>query len=277
MNDTDIPGVPPLPSVSPRFGNVIPPNFNPTAAQQPREEDTTNPDEFDTRTINTQAPTHPDGTPMLAEPNHKVTPLDLATARAIVRQRAAQWEGADADAEKFSNTPQRHTVRDSTRKYAFTGVRLAYVSSEAPEKTRWTDIELYRTDGGIYIIHKVGVTTLVHLENCEQLVRYHKRHTPGIDGIASDELPPEERDACPDCQPDLDYMLHNEPAALKFERDRHQVSIRETPEGAVQALHTVKNGVKKLGLLAGSALQMASDREPMLAAIFYGLEKDTDK
>lgn len=262
-----------IPTVSPRFGAVVPPTFHPDGPRytQPDRDDDVNPDEFEARKIDAQAPTNPDGTPMLAKPSHKVTPLDLATARNIVKERKNLWTGQDAD-QIFTDKIERFDVRDSTRRYVFNGVRLAYVSSESPDpdKTRWTDIEIYRTEGGMYIVHRVGVTSLVHLENCEQLVRYHKRHTPGINGIASDELPPQDREPCPDCKPDLWNLLKTEPAVLKFERDRHQVFICETPENAVQALHTVKNGVKKLGSLAGSALQMASDRDPLLAAIFYG-------
>lgn len=261
-----------VPTVSPRFGAIVPAPFTPIRDRADALEQTFNPDDFETRELDVKAPTNPDGTPKLADSSHKVSPLDLARAQQVVQERRSLWDGQDADEEPFTTDPKPHVVRDSTRRYAFNGVRLAYVSSEKPFKTRWTEIEVYRTQGGIYIVHRIGVTTLAHLEDCEQLKRYHKRYTPGINAIASDEFPPEKREPCEDCKPDLQFMLHNEPAALKFERDRHQVHICETPEGVIQALHTPNRdtGKRELGSLAGSAVSMAADRDPLLASVFYG-------
>lgn len=261
-----------VPTVSPRFGAIIPPPFSPTRDRLESTEQAFNPDDFETRKLDVKAPTNSDGSPILAAAGHRITPLDMAKATEVVRSRTALWEGRDADQAPFTTTPKQHVVRDSTRRYAFTGTRLAYVSSEKPFKNRWTEIEVYRTQGGIYIVHRIGVTTLVHLEDCDQLKRYHKRYCPGINGIASDELAPEDRDPCPDCNPDLAALLHSEPAILKFERDRHQVHICETPEDVIQALHTPNRdtGKKELGSLAGSAVSMSSDRDPLLASVFYG-------
>lgn len=259
------------PTVSPRFGSIIPATFNPEAeSNEIPLEQSSNPDHFETRHFDTVAPTNPDGTPVLAKPGHRVTPLELAKAVQMVQARHDLWDGRDADGKPFDNTAALHSVRDSTRRYEFMGTRLTYVSSHAPGKTRWTEIELYRTQGGMYIAHKVGRTTLVHSTDCEELRKYNKRYTPGIDGIGRDELPPNKRDACPTCRPDMHTLLHSDPLSLKFERDRHTVHTCETPEEAIQALHNVRHGVRSLGTLAGSALSMASDRDPVLASVFYG-------
>jgi hypothetical protein len=254
----------PIP-VSPRFGAALPPPLAPPRTPEPDY----NPDEFETRTLDAVADTNPDGTPILTEPSHKVTPLDLQKAAQIVEARKRMWDGMDSDEQPYNPEPVWHTIRDSTRKYRFEGVRLAAVSSERGHKTRWTDIEIFRTTGGLFIVHRVGVTTLVHLDDCEQLRKYHKRYTPGIEGIASDEFGPADRQPCPTCKPPFKELLHTEPALLRFERDRHTVSIEATAEGMIQALHTNKDGDRQLGSLAASALQFSADRNPEIASVFY--------
>lgn len=264
------------PPVSPRFAGVVPPNFTPRPRTIHTGEDPANPDEFPTRELNGTVDPNPDGTPKLAAPEHHVTPLDLARAADIVRERAILWDGKDADETPFTDTPAQYVVRDHRYRYSFPGVRLAYVSSETTVKPRWTEIEIYRTEGGLWITHRVAVTTVAHVDNCAVLRRYHKTFAQGVGQIASDEMAPADRTACPECigtNRRLHDMLHEDPASIKFERDRHQVSISETPESAIQTLHTTKRGVKNLGSLAASAIQMASDRSPHMAAVFYGTPK----
>lgn len=262
-----------VPTVSPRFGSIVPATFHPESAASggvvPLEQ-SENPDHFETRHFDTLAPTNPDGSPLLAKPGHRVTPLDLQKAVEMVQSRHELWDGRDADGKPFSTTPTLHNVRDSTRRYEFMGTRLAYVSSAIPSKTRWTEIEIYRTQGGMYIVHRAGRTTLAHSTDCEELRMYRKRYTPGIDGIARDELPADKRDPCPECNPNVWLLLNTDPLSLKFERDRHTVHACETPEEAIQSLYSVRHSRRELGTLAGSALSMASDRDPVLASVFYG-------
>ena len=53
---------------------------------------------------------------------------------------------------------QQYTVKDHDRAFSFRGVLLGHASSESPFKKRWTEMSIYRTDGGTYIISGVGQT-----------------------------------------------------------------------------------------------------------------------
>lgn len=224
------------------------------------------------RVVTSAAPTHPDGSPILVQPHHRVTPLDLDRARALVERNRARWETSDADRVPFDDTPSRQSIRDATRRYVFEGVRLAYVSSEKPHKSRWTDISIYRTIGNLFITHRVGVSGVVHLADCVELDKPGST-TCGIGNLAPDELPPEERDPCPRClgsEEEYQAVLHSDPASLRFERDRHSATISTTPEEAIRTLKTSRGEHRVLGSLAGSAVRMAADRDPMMCAVFYG-------
>lgn len=224
------------------------------------------------RVVTSQAPTHPDGSPILAQPHHGVTPLDLDKARDLVARNSGKWTTSDADGVPFDDTPARRTIRDATRRYVFEGVRLAYVSSEKPHKSRWTDISIFRTVGNLFITHRVGVSSVVHLADCSTLDKPGST-TCGIGNLAADELPPEERDACPNClrtEGEYQAVLHSDPGSLRFERDRHSATISTTPEEAIRTLKTSRGEHRVLGSLGGSAVRMAADRDPMMCAVFYG-------
>lgn len=223
------------------------------------------------RVVTSQAPTNSDGSPILVQPHHRVSPLDLSKAQNIVSRNREKWANSDADRVPFDDTVKRCEVRDSSRRFIFDGVRLSYVSSEKPHKTRWTDISIYRTDGNLFVTHRVGVSSIVHRLDCEELAKPGST-TCGLSGIADDELPTEERDPCPRCLPGEAYqdLLHSEPSALRFERDRHSVTVSTTPEDAIRTLKTTRGSHRVLGSLSGSAVRMAADRDPMMCAVFYG-------
>lgn len=200
----------------------------------------------------------------------RVTPLDLAQAQRIVDSRHKQWDGQDADELPFSFTEQQYTVHDGMRRYVFKGLRLAYVSSERGHKPRWTDIVIYKTSGGRYLTDRVGVSAVAHVGNCPVLSQYGRKIAAGVDSIASTELAATERTPCNVCRPDLHVLLHSDPASLLFERDRHVVVLADTPEKLIESLHQQREGRMILGSLAASALQLAADRDPVLASRFYG-------
>lgn len=253
---------PVLPS---RFSDALPVKLNPG-------EDNSNPDNYPERDLSVLQAPQIGGKPLLMNPKAKrtVTPLDLAQAAELVHDRHKQWDGTDADRVPFDPTPTPLVVRDSNRKYTFTGTRLAYVSSESAGKAQWTEITIYRTNSGIYITHRVAVTTIAHVIGCPILTRYHKRYTTGVAALAEDEFGPEDRVPCPDCKPDLTALATDDPLSLCYERDRHTVIISEYPESLIQSLHKVRHGKKSLGPLAASALQLAADRDTNLASVFYG-------
>lgn len=51
---------------------------------------------------------------------------------------------------------EQFTVQDGRRQVQFEGRRLASASSEASGKRRWVEFTLYRTAGGMYVLHGIG-------------------------------------------------------------------------------------------------------------------------
>ena len=58
---------------------------------------------------------------------------------------------------------QPYEVRDGSRLITFDGVLLGAVSSKRPSSPRWSEYHLYRTEGGVYVLEKVGRSTVVHM------------------------------------------------------------------------------------------------------------------
>lgn len=55
---------------------------------------------------------------------------------------------------------QKYTVVDNTRSIVFTGILLGHASSAEEKKTRWTEMTIYLTDAGQYIVAGVGQSTV---------------------------------------------------------------------------------------------------------------------
>lgn len=52
------------------------------------------------------------------------------------------------------------TVHDRDRELTFTGVLLGRSSSQAPGKRRWSEVTIYRTEAGKYVVEGVGRTNV---------------------------------------------------------------------------------------------------------------------
>lgn len=52
----------------------------------------------------------------------------------------------------------QYTIPDRRRTLTFTGVRLAH-SATRPRDGRWHEVEIFRTDDGQYVVHKMGGST----------------------------------------------------------------------------------------------------------------------
>jgi hypothetical protein len=51
---------------------------------------------------------------------------------------------------------QPFCLKDEDRNIEFRGRLLASASSEEPGKTRWTEVEIYKTVGGNYVVSTIG-------------------------------------------------------------------------------------------------------------------------
>lgn len=148
---------------------------------------------------------------------------------------------------------QTYQVRDGARLLTFEGDRLGYVSSKRPGNPRWTEMSVYRTQGGQYILEKVGVSRVMHMSGCPNIIqkipRFQEAH-PGAD--------PEDNDFQYDsCVPD-EYDF----TKLLVEEDRFWATIAERPDKIVDALYRLRDGVRTMPRISLNLLEEVSQSDP---------------
>lgn len=144
-----------------------------------------------------------------------------------------------------------HLVRDGSRLLQFDGVLLGAVSSKRETSSRWSEINLYRTEGGSYVMEKVGRSIVTHVPGCSDIIgeipRFQVEH-PGDD-------------------PD-DYQYHDcVPEVYDFtrllsEEDRYWGIIAQEPEEIVEALYRKRDGAKHLTRISLDLLEAVSKVDP---------------
>lgn len=150
-----------------------------------------------------------------------------------------------------------YQVRDRSRLVAFDGALLATVSSRSgPEQPRWTEMSLYLTDGGSYVLEKVGRSVVTHVEGCDgpngPIPRFQDAH-PGDD--------PDDGYEYHDCVPDqYDFTT------LLVEEDRFWAVIAEQPEQIVDALYRRHDDARFLPRISVELLQLASMHDVRIAS-----------
>lgn len=126
----------------------------------------------------------------------------------------------------------------------FDGVQLGFSTTEESLDThRWTEVTIYRTAAGAYVVCKAGLSRIVHAygSNCSSTART-------VDATYDDAI------ACVKCQPDL----INDELFLE-EVDRSYVHVSATPSGVIESLYsTDANGVTYMTTTARRALRQAS-------------------
>ena len=119
---------------------------------------------------------------------------------------------------------QEYDLPNGDQRVQFSGRMLAKRSSQqGPEDLRWTEIEMYRTVGGKYIVHKTGRSVVWHNpgSQCASGTRVP------FEAIATGFLP------CPRCAKNLSAGAY-----VQTETDRHTVHVSESARGAVESCYT---------------------------------------
>lgn len=60
----------------------------------------------------------------------------------------------------------KYEVRDRGRVLTFNGLVLAEATSRKDDSPRWTELRLYQTVGGGYVLEKVGRSVVTHMPGC---------------------------------------------------------------------------------------------------------------
>lgn len=131
-------------------------------------------------------------------------------------------------------------VRDGARLLTFDGKLLASVSSFDSLRDRWTEMFVYQTTGGSYILEKVGRSTRLHVPGCPEmqpdLPLFQQEH-PGDD-------PENGYSWCEACAPPIgeEYDF----PSLLVERNRYWATISPDPAVIIDALWRKREGYRRL-------------------------------
>lgn len=145
-----------------------------------------------------------------------------------------------------------HRVQDGSRILTFEGRLLGAVSSKR-SAPRWSELRLYKTHGGSYVLEKVGRSVVLHIPGCKSVLgkipRFEDEH-PGDD--------PDDGYWYDDCVPDI-YDI----TSLLVEKDRHWALIADDPAQIIDALYRRRDGARHLPRLSIELLEKVSreDRE----------------
>jgi hypothetical protein len=120
----------------------------------------------------------------------------------------------------------------------FEGELLGSASSKRTSP-RWSELRLYRTTAGTYVLEKVGRSTVVHVPGCPDILGSLPRF--------EDEHPGDNPDDYwyDDCVPEI-YDI----TTLLVEKDRHWALIADDPGQVVDALYRRKDGARHLPRLS---------------------------
>jgi hypothetical protein len=145
-----------------------------------------------------------------------------------------------------------YQVRDGPRLITFDGVLLGFVSSQRTGNPRWTEMSIYKTTGGTYVLEKVGRSTVTHMPGCPDIVgkipRFQEVH-------AGDD-------------PDVGYQYHTcvpqeyDFTRLLAEEDRYWAMVAEEPARVTEALYRRREGERHLPRISLDLLEVVSRSDP---------------
>lgn len=150
-------------------------------------------------------------------------------------------------------------VRDRLREIEFKGRELGRASTEKDDSLRWTEIVIYKTDGGKYIIERLGRSLVYHVpeSSCDSGQGY-----PVLGRQLSEESEP-----CPQCQPSVPEDSDFDPAwVFSHERTMSSAEVVDRPEELHDALsmYDKRRKVSRISHVASTALHLASGNDPEL-------------
>ena len=158
------------------------------------------------------------------------------------------------------------TARNGVERFVFEGVMLASTTTERKDSSRWTEVKLFRTEGGKYVLEKVGRTLVYH-----RLDGFNIHKGRADYGVVTDaELLDDEALPCPECLPPWDPT-----DPVKMETDRYFAIFTETASALVDACRVTDNdpesdghGTVFIPNVARRALVKAAERDAGIEAAY---------
>lgn len=142
-----------------------------------------------------------------------------------------------------------YTVRDGSRSLKFDGKVLATSSSKRPDSTRWIEFTLYKTDGGSYVLYRVGVSLVFHSSTCS-LVKKYGLHEETPFNLSPESVP------CDECSPTFAEPL------VYPEQFRYWTLVTKDADAVLDALYKPGDyNERYLTRVARTLLEKASDED----------------
>lgn len=150
-------------------------------------------------------------------------------------------------------------VRDRLREIGFNGRELGRASTEKDDSLRWTEIIIYKTVGGKYVIERLGRSLVYHVpeSSCDSGQGF-----PVLGKQLSDESEP-----CPQCRPKVpEDEGFNPEWVFSHERTISSAEVVDRPEELHDALsmYDKRRKVSRISHVASTALHVASSNDPEL-------------
>jgi hypothetical protein len=145
-------------------------------------------------------------------------------------------------------------VRDGERILRFEGEAIASSSSKRVGAHRWIEFNLFKTQGGHYVLSRIGHSLLFHQEPCMVIKRNGLRPgTPDPDAMPCTLCVPDRRDA----------------VAFYLEQPRYWAQVSDTPDAVLEALYKYDEvGARYLTKVAENLIKGASELDPAIDAIY---------
>lgn len=151
-----------------------------------------------------------------------------------------------------ADTSQRFELRDGQKPIYVEGWLIADADSQTGNDPRWTELTLYRTLTGKYVLEKIGRSDVFHSARCSRKSK----------GVMHEDLPDAadakdvDEDAfvqCRDCRPQRDET------PVFVERDISAVAVYPSADGLVEALfRRDSDNMRYLSRVARALLETAA-------------------
>lgn len=152
------------------------------------------------------------------------------------------------------------SVRDSARRtLEFEGEKLAEVSSERAHSPRWTEMKLYRTDSGKYVLSKVGRSRVLHDPSCTAI---NDKLNLFVDEFPEGD-PERDKFDLHTCIGETYYIDE-----IVVEETRYWAFVSESAHDIVKTLHKNEGGVRSLPRMSANLLEEAVPKDAEIAEAF---------
>lgn len=151
---------------------------------------------------------------------------------------------------------KRYVVRNGVQELEFEGDLLSLASTERDDSVRWTEIKIYKTQGGNYVVQTLGVSVVYHAEGSKCTKKGKE-----MEGFKL----PLDSEPCTRCNPD-NSPGHDDHTVFIMERNLSSAKVVEDPKRIQEAMTSYDNGRKMYDLspVAKEALNSAAAKDPAL-------------